>query len=101
MSAYHGFSPKPERDKRYTDWVKSQMCVVRGVQADDPHHLIGHGQGGTGTKVSDYWTFPLCRAEHDELHRGWKEWEAKNGSQWRHVANTLRAAIQAGVLVRP
>ncbi|MDK2548025.1 DUF968 domain-containing protein, partial [Escherichia coli] len=34
----------------------------------DPHHLIGHGQGGMGTKAHDLFVLPLCRKHHDELH---------------------------------
>lgn len=90
---------KPERDAKYLRWVKSLPSVLSGLPADDAHHLIGHGYGGMGTKVSDYWTFPLTRTEHDELHRiGWKEWEAMYGSQWQHVAETMLRAKREGVL---
>ncbi|WP_436797109.1 DUF968 domain-containing protein, partial [Escherichia coli] len=27
----------------YTRWVKTQKCMTCGNQADDPHHIIGHG----------------------------------------------------------
>ncbi|MEX6095928.1 DUF968 domain-containing protein, partial [Morganella morganii] len=27
----------------YLQWVKKQPCCVCGQQADDPHHVIGHG----------------------------------------------------------
>lgn len=90
---------KPYRNDRYTDWVKSQPSVISGQPADDPHHLIGHGQGGMGTKSSDLYTIPLTRIEHNELHNiGWKEWESRYGSQWRFVAETLAKAITEGVL---
>ena len=39
--------------QKYLQWVKSQPCCVCGQQADDPHHIIGHGTGGTGTKTHD------------------------------------------------
>lgn len=91
---------KPERDETYTKWVKSLPSCISGQPADDPHHLIGHGYGGMGTKVTDYWTIPLTRAEHDELHRDWKAWEDKHGSQWQHVAETLIRAMRDGVLTR-
>ncbi|EFE98335.1 DUF968 domain-containing protein [Serratia odorifera] len=75
--------PKRERweSKAYLQWVKSQLCVIRGVKADDAHHIIGHGQGGMGTKAHDLFTIPLCREEHDALHRDPSRWEAEHGSQ--------------------
>lgn len=90
---------KPHRDPKYLRWVKTLPSAISGQPADDPHHLIGHGQGGMGTKVSDYLTFPLTRLEHDRLHRmGWKAWEEIHGSQWRFVAMTLLRAIDEGKL---
>lgn len=90
--------PRIENEK-YLKWVKSLPSVISHMPADDAHHLIGHGMGGMGTKVSDYLTFPLTRLEHSELHdKGWKAWEAQHGEQWRYVALTLLRAIQEGVL---
>lgn len=90
---------KPYRNKKYLKWVKEQPSVVSGMPADDPHHLIGHGQGGMATKASDLFTFPLTRGEHTELHNGgWKIWEDIYGSQWKFVAETLAKAIEEGVL---
>ncbi|ELI98329.1 phage protein, partial [Escherichia coli KTE148] len=36
---------KPQREEMpvYTRWVKTQKCMTCGNQADDPHHIIGHG----------------------------------------------------------
>ncbi|HAT5006070.1 TPA: DUF968 domain-containing protein [Serratia marcescens] len=75
--------PKRERweSKTYLRWVKSQPCVICGIQADDAHHIIGHGQGGMGTKAHDLFIIPLCREEHDALHRDPSRWEAEHGSQ--------------------
>ncbi|WP_218703885.1 DUF968 domain-containing protein, partial [Escherichia coli] len=44
--------PKRRRwvNEKYTRWVKTQPCACCGKPADDPHHLIGYGQGGMGTK---------------------------------------------------
>ncbi|HHL5817038.1 TPA: hypothetical protein ACQ8KR_000001, partial [Escherichia coli] len=41
---------KPQREEMpvYTRWVKTQKCMSCGNQADDPHHIIGHGLGGMG-----------------------------------------------------
>lgn len=72
---------KPWRSEKYTRWVKSQPCVCCGQQADDPHHLIGPGFGGTATKTHDLFTIPLCRKHHDELHRDVRKWEAEYGTQ--------------------
>ncbi|HHP3632169.1 TPA: DUF968 domain-containing protein, partial [Shigella sonnei] len=46
---------KPQREDMpvYTRWVKTQKCMTCGNQADDPHHIIGHGLGGMGTKADD------------------------------------------------
>ncbi|ENE0349809.1 DUF968 domain-containing protein, partial [Escherichia coli] len=46
---------KPQRKEMpvYTRWVKTQKCMTCGNQADDPHHIIGHGLGGMGTKADD------------------------------------------------
>ncbi|XBY10331.1 DUF968 domain-containing protein [Escherichia coli] len=66
------FMRRPKRrrwlNEKYTRWVKTQPCACCGQPADDPHHLIGHGQGGMGTKAHDIFTLPLCREHHNELH---------------------------------
>ena len=49
----------------YTRWVKTQKCMTCGNQADDPHHIIGHGLGGMGTKADDLFVIPLCRKCHN------------------------------------
>ncbi|WP_350355588.1 hypothetical protein [Serratia symbiotica] len=38
------------------------------MPADDPHHIIDHGLGGTGTRPHDIFTLPLTRACHTRLH---------------------------------
>lgn len=96
------FMLKPKRIRwqceKYTRWVKCQPCVCCGAQADDPHHLIGHSQGGMATKAHDIFTFPLCRQHHDQLHRDPRSWEAQHGSQVRHVLRTIDKAFALGVL---
>lgn len=72
---------------KWLNWVKSQQCCSCGNSADDPHHIIGHGQGGMGTKAHDLLTIPLCRICHDALHADMRVWEAEHGSQielWFH-----------------
>ncbi|WP_145514720.1 DUF968 domain-containing protein [Yersinia massiliensis] len=81
--------PKRQRweSKKWLKWVKSQQCCGCGSSADDPHHIIGHGQGGMGTKAHDLFTIPLCRLCHDALHADMHTWEAEHGSQvvlWFH-----------------
>lgn len=66
---------------KYLQWVKSRPCVCCGARADDPHHIIGHGQGGMGTKAHDLLTIPLCRQHHNELHLDMVAWEREHGSQ--------------------
>jgi hypothetical protein len=91
------FKNKPLRDKEYTDWVKSLPSAISGLPADDPHHLIGHGTGGT--KTSDLFTFPLTRDEHTELHNmGYQSWEEIHGSQWEYVAKTIEMAVKDGII---
>lgn len=81
--------PKRHRweSAKWLKWVKSQQCCGCGSSADDPHHIIGHGQGGMGTKAHDLFTIPLCRLCHDALHADMRVWEAEHGSQielWFH-----------------
>ena len=88
----------PWRCQRYLDWVKTQPSAISGRPADDPHHMKGHGMGGT-VPAPDWATIPLTRQEHDELHNhGWQTWEMKHGNQWEYVGRTLGKAIQEGVL---
>lgn len=82
----------------YLSWVKSQPCSCCGASADDPHHLIGHGQGGMGTKAHDSFTIPLCRAHHTELHNDPVGFERKYGSQLEMLKNVLDRAFALGVL---
>ena len=89
---------KPTRDKKYLKWVKSLKCCVTGFQADDPHHIIGHGQSGMATKASDLFTMPMTRQVHTTLHsHGYKTFEDCHGSQWDHVLDTMIKAVKEGV----
>ncbi|MCZ6217061.1 DUF968 domain-containing protein [Escherichia coli] len=82
----------------YTRWVKTQKCMTCGNQADDPHHIIGHGLGGMGTKADDLFVIPLCRKCHNELHAGVKDFEEKHGSQLLLLIRFLMHARNSGVL---
>ncbi|RWZ94416.1 DUF968 domain-containing protein [Escherichia coli] len=91
---------KPQREEMpvYTRWVKTQKCMTCGNQADDPHHIIGHGLGGMGTKADDLFVIPLCRKCHNELHAGGKDFEEKHGSQLLLLIRFLMHARNSGVL---
>ncbi|RAM39619.1 hypothetical protein DOZ52_28270, partial [Enterobacter hormaechei] len=73
-------------------------CCCCNNPADDPHHLIGHGQGGMGTKAHDLFVIPLCRAHHDELHADPVAFEAKYGDQLTLLFRFLDRALAIGVL---
>lgn len=97
-----GFMLRPKLKRleceKYTRWVKSQQCACCGAPADDPHHVIGYGLGGMGTKTHDLFVIPLCRCHHDELHRDVTAWEAEYGSQLLLVVQTLNRALGIGAI---
>lgn len=92
--------PKCRRwiNEKYTRWVKAQPCACCGKPADDPHHLIGHGQGGMGTKAHDLFVLPLCRKHHDELHADVVAFEEKYGSQLELIFRFIDRALAISVL---
>ncbi|HFU7918692.1 TPA: DUF968 domain-containing protein [Escherichia coli] len=92
--------PKRRRwvNEKYTRWVKTQPCACCGKPADDPHHLIGHGQGGMGKKAHDLFVLPLCRKHHDELHADTVAFEVKYGSQLELIFRFIDRALATGVL---
>lgn len=94
--------PKRRRwvSKAYTDWIKHQPCECCRRPADDPHHVIGHGMGGTATKAHDLFVIPLCRECHDELHADVNAFEEKNGTQLQLLFRFLDRAIAIGVIVK-
>ncbi|EOG3024081.1 DUF968 domain-containing protein [Salmonella enterica] len=82
----------------YTQWVKRQPCCGCGNVSDDPHHIIDHGFGGTGTKACDLLVIPLCRGCHNALHADVRAWEEQNGSQLLWLARTLARATGIGAI---
>ena len=89
---------KAWRSETYLTWVKQQPSCISGLPADDPHHIKGHGFGGT-VKAPDWATIPLTRVEHTMLHDvGLRTWEDQFGSQLEYVARTLGKAIQEGII---
>ncbi|EAQ6106205.1 hypothetical protein DRK59_26865 [Salmonella enterica subsp. diarizonae] len=97
-----GYMKKPKMIRLelpgYTQWVKRQPCCGCGRQADDPHHIIDHGFGGTGTKACDLLVIPLCRTCHNALHADTRAWEEQNGSQLLWLARTLARATGIGAI---
>lgn len=94
--------PKRRRweNEKYTRWVKSQPCECCRRPADDPHHVIGHGMGGTATKAHDLFVFPLCRECHDKLHADVAAFEQKYGTQLELLFRFLDRAMAIGVIVK-
>ncbi|WP_110877016.1 DUF968 domain-containing protein [Franconibacter helveticus] len=92
--------PKRRRweNPKYTRWVKQQPCACCGKPADDPHHIIGYGMSGMGTKAHDLFVIPLCRAHHNELHADTVAFEEKYGSQLELIFRFLDRALATGVL---
>ncbi|EPD6706001.1 DUF968 domain-containing protein [Cronobacter sakazakii] len=92
--------PKRKRweNEKYTRWVKQQPCACCGKPADDPHHIIGYGMSGMGTKAHDLFVIPLCRAHHNELHADTVAFEEKYGSQLELIFRFLDRALAIGVL---
>ncbi|CNI90220.1 Protein of uncharacterised function (DUF968) [Yersinia intermedia] len=97
-----GFMLRPKlrrwENRRYLQWVKSQPCCGCGNGDCDPHHIIGHGQGGMATKAHDLFTFPLCRKCHDDLHDNQRAWEEKHGSQIVLLFRFMDRSIGIGAL---
>jgi hypothetical protein len=85
---------RPWRNRRYLDWVKSLPCVLTGAPADDPHHAIGVGLGGMGTKAPDWAALPVTRASHSRFHVEPVLWPR----QWSDIAATLLTALERGVI---
>ncbi|MBE0148293.1 DUF968 domain-containing protein [Serratia fonticola] len=83
----------------YLQWVKTQQCCCGcGGSSDDPHHVIGHGQGGTGTKAHDLFAIPMCRGCHTKLHEDPKAWEEEHGSQVVILFRFLDYSIGIGAI---
>lgn len=83
---------------RYLEWIKTQPCECCGKPSDDPHHLIGWGQGGMATKAHDIFAIPLCRQCHTELHNDPVKFERKHVPQPVMIIRVLDRAYGLGVL---
>ncbi|WP_105901416.1 DUF968 domain-containing protein [Vibrio gangliei] len=90
--------------EKYLKFVRSLPCVVTGSNGTDSdpivaHHLIGHGEGKMGGKAHDLFTMPMLASVHQEFHHDPKAWEAKHGSQLFFVKQTLKRALELGVII--
>lgn len=98
------FMLRPKRRRwtceQYTRWVKTQPCEGCRRPADDPHHIIGHGMGGTATKAHDLFVFPLCRECHDNLHADVAAFEQKHGTQLELLIRFMDRSLARGVIVK-
>ena len=94
--------PKRRRwiNETYTRWVKTQPCECCRRPADDPHHIVGHGMGGTATKAHDLFVIPLCRECHDELHADVPAFEQKHGTQLELLLRFMDRALAIGVIAK-
>jgi hypothetical protein len=83
------------RSDEYLAWVRTLPCVISGQPADEAHHIIGvGGYSGVGLTAPDWAAMPVTREAHREIHMNPELWP----EQWRWIAQTLGAAVQAGVL---
>ncbi len=86
------------RSVRYRKFVASLPCCVCGRADVQCAHVKFIGEGrGTGIKVSDEFTVPLCVEHHRQQgecklgERGWWEMQDKDPG---HIAETLYLAWQ-------
>jgi hypothetical protein len=72
--------PRRFRDKEHVKFVAKRACLICGRRPADAHHLRFAQHRALGRKVSDEFTFPLCRGHHREAHRSGDE-----AAWWRKV----------------
>lgn len=58
----------PVRSPAYLDFVRGHDCCACNKSPTVAHHFM-EAMGGTGTKVSDLFTVPLCTPCHDRWHQ--------------------------------
>ncbi len=83
---------KPERDKRYLEWIETLPCIVTGGQPTTAHHQCERHNKAMGSKCSDYRVVPLHHEAHTFYHDkiGWKLYE-DNGVDVEEIIKTLNA----------
>lgn len=58
---------KPDRDAPYLQWVRMHPCCYCGTREGVEAHHWRKGRA-LASKVSDYFTVPLCEEHHREFH---------------------------------
>lgn len=76
------------KSRKHMERVAQLPCVVCEGPAQ-VHHIRKAPITGGGQKASDWFTFPLCRKDHAELHADIPLWEMRYGDQLMHVVATL------------
>ncbi|WP_458309231.1 DUF968 domain-containing protein [Serratia marcescens] len=51
-----------------------------------------------GTKAHDFFTIPLCRKHHDDLHLDMSRWEAVHGNQIELWFRFIDYSLSVGAL---
>lgn len=77
------------KSKKHLSRVASLPCVVCESSEVQVHHIRMAPITGGSLKASDWLTFPLCRADHENLHADIPVWEMRYGRQIDHVVRTL------------
>lgn len=71
-------------------WIQSLPCSVPGCRAW-PSENAHVKAGGMGMKAAPEWITPLCKAHHDEQHRGSRTFEEKYGLDLEALARETDA----------
>ena len=90
------FKDPPYRNKKYLKWIDGLDCCLCGAPADTHHHIIGIGDGGTGTKACDLLAMPVCNACHIPKFHRLDTYPELRDEQWKYVSKTLQRAIKDG-----
>lgn len=102
MLAKSAFKPRKQNSHRadswkrcepFLKWLRGRPCFLVGKGECSGSiaacHFDPWGDKGTGTKVSDSASFPMCGGpggHHDEQHRiGWQSFQRKHGFDGRDV----------------
>lgn len=78
------------KSRKHLDRVHSLPCVVCQSPEVQAHHIRMANLTGGGQRASDWLTIPLCRRDHEDLHRDIPMWEMRYGKQIDHVTKTLQ-----------
>lgn len=81
------------KSPEYLDYIRTLPCCHCGAAAE-PHHVIGGKSGTMGGKASDLHAVPLCREDHNEVHKDPDSWP-----QLRWLKDTQDRASRDGVLI--